>query len=99
MTVSLVVFMSEFPEFEEAESGHVQARLDQAHRAFSPDVLGDHYDDAVRYKAADLLAASPNAKSLRLDKGNGPSIYREHLDRILAGVPSTGVVIDLGACP
>lgn len=95
--VTLAMFRSEFPEFDDATGGMVQARLDQAHRAFSREVFGDRYADAVRYKAADLLASSPLAKSMRLDKGNGPSVYREALEDILRGVPATGVVVDLGA--
>lgn len=93
-TLSLANFLSEFPEFREAEPATVQAKLDQAHRAYSPSVLGPVYLDAVRYKTADLLSSSPFGRSLRLDKGNGPSIYVEQLERVLAGVAASGSYVD-----
>jgi len=92
-TLSLGAFMAEFPEFADAEDDLVAARLAQAHRLFSEEILGDRYLDAVRYKTADLIAASPFGKSLRLEKGNGPSIYAETLADILAGTASRVVVV------
>ena len=92
--LTLATFRSEFPEFVDAPEGLVQSRLDQAHRAFSEAVFGARYLDAVRYKAADLIASSPFGKSMRLEKGEGPTIYAETLKDILASVPATGVVIE-----
>ena len=94
-TLTLSEFLGEFPEFADSDDWLVQSRLNQAHRAFSEEVFGARYLDAVRYKTADLLASSPLARNLRLDKGDGASVYREALADILVSVPATGVVVDL----
>jgi hypothetical protein len=93
-TLSLARFRAEFPEFEDASDALAQAKLDEAHRAFDEALFGARYLDAVRYKAATLIASSPFGKSMRLAKGEGATVYAEPLETILRAVPASGVAVE-----
>lgn len=87
-------FRAQFPEFDEASDALVQQKLGQAQRSFDAELFGEKYQDAVMYKTADLLASSPFSRTMRLDKGQGPTVYAAALEGIVRSVPASALAVD-----
>ncbi len=70
-------FLNMRPEFNNPGQTGVAAALAMAERRTSQAVFGDSYDEAVMWLAADILTSGMHGRAARLDKGDGPTIYRE----------------------
>ena len=92
-SLTLEVFLQEFPEFDTADAALVIIKLAQAHRSFDEVLLGASFLDAVGYKTAELLALSPYGKSSRLSDKTAETTYRIALEDILGRVPSRGMAV------
>lgn len=93
-TLALATFRAEFPELDGAPDGLVQAKLDEAHRSYSEGLFGARYLDAVKYRTAELVAASPLGTDLRVAKGSPETLYTAPLQAVLAGVPASPISLE-----
>lgn len=75
MAVSVSQFKAEFPEFANADTALVQAKLDHSYARLNAEVWGDYLDLGAKYLTAKLLALSPFARSLQLVSKAGKTIY------------------------
>lgn len=83
MAVTRTSLLVEHPEWANAPSALVDAKLATAQGLLDSDVLGDLYDYAVVLKACQLLATSPFARDMKLSKDDGTTIYDKALNEIL----------------
>lgn len=75
MTVERRDFLARFPEFEPASKSMIEAALDEAERNVDAELFADKTDDAIRWKAAHLLAISPFGQQARLIAKDGSTTY------------------------
>jgi hypothetical protein len=78
MAVAYADFLARFPEFEPAPKAMVEAALSEARRNVDAEVFGDKTDDAIRWKAAHLLAISPFGQQARLISKDGSTTYGKY---------------------
>ena len=78
MTVSRADFLARFPEFEPASPSMVEAALGEAVRNVDSEIFADKTDDAVKWKAAHLLAISPFGQQARLISKTGETTYGKY---------------------
>lgn len=83
MTVTRTSLLTEHPEWANAPTDLVDAKLAAAKALLDTDVLGDLYDYAVVLKTCQLLALSPFSRDMRLSKDDGTTIYDRELHDIL----------------
>lgn len=83
MAVTRASLLIEHPEWANASSALVDAKLATAQNLLDSDVLGDLYDYAVVLKTCQLLAISPFARDMKLSASNGTTIYDHALEEIL----------------
>ncbi len=82
MSVDVAGFKTRFPEFANTDTGLIQSCLDEAGRQCDAAVFSTRLDDAVRYKAAHLLAVSPMGQDARLVRKDGGSIYNDEFKNL-----------------
>ena len=75
-------FKLSFPEFRSTADELIQAQLDRAARHCDPLVYLTKHEDAVMYRAAHLLALSPQGAAARLVGADGSTTYQIHFDEI-----------------
>lgn len=83
MAVTRSSLLVEHPEWANAPTDIVDAKLATAQNLLSSDVLGDLYDYAVVLKTCQLLAVSPFARDMELSMSDGTTIYDRALSDIL----------------
>lgn len=75
MAVERRDFLSRFPEFEPASKAMIETALDEAERNVDAEVFAGKTDDAIRWKAAHLLAISPFGQQARMISKDGSTTY------------------------
>lgn len=83
MAVTRTSFLAEQPEWANAPTDLVDAKLATAQNLLDSDVLGDLYDYAVVLKTCQLLAVSPFARDMERSSNDGTTIYDRALNDIL----------------
>jgi len=83
MAVTRTSLLAEHPEWANAPTDLVDAKLATAQNLLDSDVLGDLYDYAVVLKTCQLLAISPYARDMQLSASDGTTIYDRALHDIL----------------
>jgi hypothetical protein len=86
MAVSRRDFLARFPEFEPASKAMVEQAIDEAGRNVDAEVFDDKTDDAIRWKAAHLLAISPFGQQARLIAKDGSTTYGTHFTALARSV-------------
>ncbi len=91
--MDLAHFLIAFPEFGEADTPLVQAKLDEAAREIDASVWLTRADDGQGYLAAHLLAMSPMGNAAKLVTKDASTTYETHYKRLLrivtAGIRTT----------
>ncbi len=82
MAVKRADFLARFPEFEPAPKAMIEAALDEAERNVDVAIFGSKTDDAVRWKAAHLLAIAPFGQQARLVSKDGSTTYEKRFDKL-----------------
>lgn len=80
MSVTVLQFKNEFPEFLETEEAVVQSRLSMANRQINANVWGSKATDGVKMLTAHLLSLSPLGEQARLKKENRGTIYGDQYE-------------------
>lgn len=75
MTVERRDFLARFPEFEPASKAMIESAIAEAGRNVDADIFDTKTDDAIRWKAAHLLAISPFGQQARLSSKDGSTTY------------------------
>ncbi len=96
MAVTATQIKTEFPEFANAETALIEAKIADAMALLSESAWGDDYDQAVKYKACHLLALSPTGEFARLDASEEPdgasTLYERHYMTLLRSIAGPTVV-------
>ena len=82
MALSSAEFLGAFPEFAEAPSPLVDAKLAEAERFVSRAVFGAVADDAVGNYAAHLIATNPLGERAKLIAKDGSTPYLRTFERL-----------------
>lgn len=83
MAVTRTSLLVEHPEWANAPTALVDAKLATAKALLDSDVLDTLYDPAVVLKTCQLLAVSPFARDMKLSSDDGTTIYDRALNEIL----------------
>ena len=86
MAVDLDSFLVRFPEFEPATEPMIREALGEASRNVDPDVFKEKTDDAIKWKAAHLLAITPFGQQARLVAKDGTTTYGKHFAKLVRSV-------------
>jgi hypothetical protein len=69
MAVTAAQIQAEFPEFADTDSALIAAKIADAADELDELAWGPLYDQAVKYRACDLLALNPRGEQARLSLG------------------------------
>lgn len=93
MAVTAESFKARYPEFENASDDLVEETLARAVQLCPSAVWDDLADQGVEVKAAQLLALSPNARSMKLSSNDGSTVYDKEWETLRRIVSAGGRVI------
>lgn len=79
-------FLVQFPEFDAADPGQVQAMLAAAALEIDREIWGVKADQGTMYLAAHKLALSPFGNGAQLVAEDGSTTYQVHYDRLVKQV-------------
>jgi hypothetical protein len=82
MALNAGTFKLSFPEFRSTADELIQLQLDRAARHCDPEAYLTKYEDAVMYRAAHLLALSPQGAAAKMVNKDGTTSYQVHFDEI-----------------
>jgi hypothetical protein len=85
-------FLVEFPEFADAPTALIDAKLQAATYHVSQAIWGARYQQGVFVKAAHLLSMSPSGEKMRIAKGSKETLYSAMFDELLACLPARTLV-------
>lgn len=86
MALDPETFKASFPEFKSTADELIQAQLDRAARHCDASVYLDKHEDAVLYRAAHLLALSPQGAAAKMVNKDGTTTYEKHFNEIRSEV-------------
>lgn len=88
MSVSVGVFVVQFPEFAGVDAGLLQAHLDAAALEIDAGVWRAKADQGTYYLAAHKLALSPLGNNAELVAKDGTTTYEKHYEKLKKQVAS-----------
>lgn len=82
MNLDAATFKTFLPEFRSTGDAQIALVLTEAAKGVDAELFGETYEQAVFYRAAHMLALSPQGQSAKLVATLGGTTYQKHYERL-----------------